>query len=127
MIKKFVKAWEEKKHLVRAVFEAAHPGSYLEVVRAVVEIMPEMDAERIHAIDDGHYQGTLIFVIPEEGYQPSSYWFVKVDYGSCSGCDTLERIRNYCDEKPTPEQVDDYMTLALHIVQRLKSMQEGDE
>lgn len=50
---------------------------------------------------------------------------MKVGYGSCSGCDTLEAIRDYSSEKPTPEQVKDYMALALHIVQGLKKM--GDD
>ena len=35
---------------------------------------------------------------------------MKVGYGSCSGCDTLEGIRYYNDDKPTEEQVRDYAT-----------------
>jgi len=38
----------------------------------------------------------------------------------CSGCDTLEGIRGYEDGTPTDEQANEYLTLALHIVQRLK-------
>ena len=37
--------------------------------------------ERIHRIDDGDYQGTLVFVIGGKGYQLSTYWYVKVSYG----------------------------------------------
>ena len=66
-----------------------------------------------------------MFVIAARGYQPSDYWYVKISYGSCSGCDTLEAIRAYSDDPPTPEQIDDYLTLALHIVQGLKKM--GDD
>lgn len=62
-------------------------------------------------------------MIAEKGYQPNDYYFVKVGYGSCSGCDTLEGIRNYEDGNPTEEQVKDYMTLALHVVQGLKRME----
>ena len=51
---------------------------------------------------------------------------MKVGYGSCSGCDTLEGIRHYNDDKPTEEQVRDYMTLALHIVQGMKRMGDGE-
>jgi hypothetical protein len=86
----------------------------------------EPDPTRIHQIDDGDYQGTLLFVIAASGYQPSDYWYVKVGYGSCSGCDTLQAIDGYggySDEAPSKDQVDDYMTLALHIIQGLKSMQ----
>ena len=66
-------------------------------------------------------------MIAAGGYQPWEYWYVKVGYGSCSGCDTLEGIRDYPDEPPTKEQIDAYMTLALHIVQGFKSMQTEEE
>ena len=80
--------------------------------------------ERIHKIDDGDYQGTLLFVIAAKGYQPSKYWAVSVGYGSCSGCDTLEGIKSDGDygESPNKQQIADYMTLALHIVQGLKQI-----
>ena len=82
------------------------------------------DLERIHRIDDGDYQGTLVFVIGGKGYQLSTYWYVKVSYGSCSGCDTLEAIREYGGDLPKPQQVEDYMKLALHIVQGLNKMED---
>lgn len=131
MIQKFVTLWEERKETLRAKFAAAHPENYLGIVKGVVELLDNddysgsPDSDRIHTIDDGDYQGTLLFVIAAKGYQPDVYWYVKVSYGSCSGCDTLENIRNYDDTPPTSEQVDDYMTLALHIVQGIKKM--GDE
>jgi hypothetical protein len=46
----------------------------------------------------------------------------KVGYGSCSGCDTLQATKDYSDEKPTPDQVSQYMILALHIVQGFKQL-----
>lgn len=108
---------------LRKKFAAAHPEDYAAVVKAVVEVVSDdLDPERVHAIDDGHYQGTLVFVIAEAGYQPSRYWYVMVAYGSCSGCDTLEGIRKYDDDPPTEKQIDLYMTLALHVVQGLKEM-----
>lgn len=130
MIPEFVAAWEQNKDKVRAQFASQHPGSYIDIVKIVVQNMPEdvMDADRIHKIDDGDYQGTLLFVIGADGYQPSQYWAVKVGYGSCSGCDTLQSIMDssYSDDdndgKPTESQVNDYMTLALHIVQGLKEI-----
>ena len=76
----------------------------------------------ILSIDHGDYQGTLLFIIAASGYQPNKYWFVKVDYGSCSGCDTLEGIRCYSDGPPSDAQVADYMTLALHILQGIKPL-----
>jgi hypothetical protein len=128
MIKEFVEKWEANKSKVEQKFQQAHPNDYEDVVKAVIEILSDgddydvPDPVRIHVINDGDYQGTLLVVIGAKGYQPHDYWAVKVYYGSCSGCDTLQGIRNYEADPPNPEQVKDYMTLALHIVQGLKEI-----
>lgn len=131
MIEQFVTRWNENKDKLETRFAESHPTDYETIVTEVVKIVTTKvygeyapDPERITEIDDGDYQGTLLYVIPEKGYQPSDYYYVKVGYGSCSGCDTLESIRNYSDCKPTKEQVKHYMTLALHIVQNLKKMKD---
>ena len=133
MIQKFVNRFMAAESVLREKFAAKHPDAYIDIVKAVVDVIKgegtygEPDATRIHQIDDGDYQGTLVFVIAAGGYQPWEYWYVKVGYGSCSGCDTLEGIRDYSDDPVTKEQVDAYMTLALHIVQGFKSMQTEEE
>ena len=125
MIKEFVEKWYLNKEATRAYFATVHPEAYIDIVKQVIIAITDdeyesPDPERIHLIDDGNYQGTLLFIIAAKYYQPDVYWYVKVDYGSCSRCDTLEAIRDYGDEPLTEEQLDDYMTLALHIVQGLK-------
>jgi hypothetical protein len=142
MIESFVSAFMAAKPRLEATFAAQHPESYKDIVRAVVETLnPDddyglPDSERIHVIDDGEYQGTLLFIIAANSYQPSDYWFVKVSYGSCSACDTLQSIRDdfpwdgdsdddSFGATPTPSQVAGYMTLALHIVQGLKKLGDG--
>ncbi|MBU6488276.1 MAG: hypothetical protein KGQ57_10655 [Burkholderiales bacterium] len=130
MIEQFVTRWEANKAAIRAEFEAKHPHGYIDVVRAVIRhinsdgLYSDPSPDRIHQIDDGDYQGTLVFVIAAAGYQPSDYWYVRMSYGSCSVCDALQSIKDYSDEDdpPSEEQVDRYMTMALHIVQRLKKM-----
>lgn len=131
MIEEFTKAWFANLHALREKFEAAHPDDYKSVVRAVIQMLHDAsdrhdkpDPDRIHEIDDGDYKGTLVYVIGSTGYQPSNYWYVRVGYGSCSGCDTLEAIRSYDNEAPRNDQVDQYMTLALHIVQGLRQMND---
>lgn len=137
MIKELVDRYMAPKNQdkLRAAFMAAHPEDYKAIVKMVIETVVDPDnvygayspdPERIHVIDDGDYQGTLLFVIGAKGYQPSEYWFVKVYYGSCSGCDTLEAIRGYNNRLPSEEQVKGYMTLALHIIQGLKAMESED-
>jgi hypothetical protein len=80
------------------------------------------DIDKMRVIDDGHYQGTKIFIIPKDTYQPSinDYITTHTYYGSCSGCDTLQSICEYDEGLPTEEQVKRYMTLALHLVQKLR-------
>jgi hypothetical protein len=133
MIKDFVDRFMQNKDVLRAKFEADFPHEYKDIVKAVVEIITakeytthDIDPERIHEIDDGDYQGTLVYVVAEKGYQPSNYYYVRVDYGSCSGCDTLQSIESTHEFSADKKQsIDDLITLALHIVQGLKKM--GDE
>lgn len=131
MIQEFVDRFMTVTPELKEKIAKAPPGDYMSVVKYVAEAlaMPEeyrgIDPERIHEINDGDYQGTLVYVIGASGYQPSRYWYVKVSYGSCSGCDTLEAIRNYSDEPLTEDQINEYWTLMLHVVQGLKEM--GDE
>jgi hypothetical protein len=54
-----------------------------------------------------------------------------VGYGSCSGCDTLQNLIDYSDveddsAETIKEKVDGLMTLALHIVQNMRLMNEGE-
>jgi hypothetical protein len=118
------------KGALRETWRASPPGEYKDIVRAVVRLVADdndsstPDPERVHQIDDGNYQGTLVFVIGATGYQPSDYWYVRVSYGSCSGCDTMEAIRSDggWDEPPSESQLDRFLTLALHVVQQFKAM-----
>jgi len=132
MIKEFVDAWFAHKHELEALFREQHPESYGDILKPVIGIMSKIkgmhvpDPERITTIDHGSYSGTLVYVIAEKGYDPDVYWYVRISYGSCSGCDTLENLRDYIDSKPTDAQVKGYMTLALHIVQQLKQMDGED-
>lgn len=130
MIQEIVNLWEENKSKIREELSKEPPSDYTGLVKLVIKYVGEsldMDAERIHCINDGNYQGTLLFIIPEVLDQPHDYWYVKVDYGSCCGCDTLERIKsnNYSEDKiPDEQQLNDYMMLALHIVQGIKAIED---
>lgn len=138
MISKFMDKWESRRSEIEDLYSTKHPESYSEIVREAINLLRGdsdddenydesiPDPERIHSIDDGHYQGTLLFVIGAKGYQPSTYWFVKINYGSCSGCDWLEGTRGYSDEKPSKEQTDEYVRMVAHVIQGLKPMQEED-
>lgn len=126
MIEKFIETYMKNKHQIEHKLKTAHVEEYKDLVKMVIETIHDEDdyespdPERIHEINDGDYQGTLLYLIAASGYQPDRYWYVKIAYGSCSGCDTLQNIQGYSDEPPTEQQIKDYMTLALHIVQGLK-------
>lgn len=130
MIKRFVQRWEQRKEYAEAAFAATHPEGYADVVRVVVEALNDTDdgwwpdPNRIAEIDHGDYQGTVMYVIGERGYHPHVYWAVAVGYGSCSGCDTLQSIQalRFDADQPTPEQVKQYMMLALDIVRGLRQI-----
>lgn len=133
MIAKFVERWEAGKAKLQEQYRSSFPEGYGAIVKDVVEILHDEDdygrcpdPERIHRIDDGDYQGTLLFVIGATGYQPSTYWAVAISYGSCSGCDTFEAIRRNYDGPQSDETIADLMALALHIVQGLKCITDGD-
>ena len=61
----------------------------------------EFDEDEITVIDNGDYQGTQLFMIPRKTYQPSAgdYLLTYTYYGSCSGCDTLQGMQKWSDEK----------------------------
>lgn len=135
MIKDFVLAWDANKEILKqyiASHEQKYYDSYEKIVRMLFEqvINPYLidkgkrpyNLDRIHEIDDGCYQGTLLYVIPQDTYQPSYWEYVAtyVYYGSCSGCDTLLGIFSYPDNLPNEDQVKDYVDLCLDILQHCK-------
>jgi len=131
MIQKFIDRWLANKAIAEEWLRRQHPDKYKDLVGLVVKCISDKneyydpDPDRIHQIDDGDDQGTLVFVIGAKDYQPYDYWYVRIGYGSCSACDTLAGIRERADGPPNEEQVKDYMTLCLHIVERMKQM-DGD-
>lgn len=132
MITELVKQWEENNNKLEDYFTNTKQEEYTDyefIVRKIFELcipkatdLYDWNLDKMTVIDDGDYQGTQIFIIPTDTYQPSVSDYVVTDtyYGSCSGCDTLQGICEYEDGLPTQEQVKEYMTLALHLVQKLK-------
>ena len=105
-------SWEYEDILRLIIQNVLNPGSVYHFAKL---------SNNFHVINDGSYQGTLIFLMYRECYQPSidDYLITFVEYGSCSGCDTLQGIQS--DEywvKGDP--VSDYMALCKDIVTNLK-------
>lgn len=138
MIKHCLNKWEKNKKRLRE--NIAHNKeiknyTYKDLLKLVISIILndgedeivdvwnfKLDIDNITEIDNGNYQGTLLYVVPFQDYNPaeSDYLMTFVSYGSCSGCDTLLHIQadyeNYGDELPTKQQVKDYMALAKDLI-----------
>ena len=143
MIVEFVNAWEQNKEKLEEYFRTHKQTEYCHdyenlvkllfdiVINSGIEVDPiwtynnKFDTDEITVIDNGDYQGTLIFILHKNTYQPdvSEHLYTHVNYGSCSGCDTLQAIHMYdYDKYPTEEQVQDYMMLCLHLLQNCHFM-----
>ena len=122
MIKEIIKKWDTNKHLLQRHLEKNtgfyRDCDYEDILKSVIRHVLENEYENITEVDDGHYQGTLIFLFHEKTYQPNEqdYIVTRVSYGSCSYCDTLQAAQ-YGDDK---HFVSNIMTLALHLVQNMK-------
>ena len=142
MIPEIVIKWEKNKINLKKYFENTNQSeyqSYESIVRKIFELVitdvdnkwggkDSFDIKKMTVIDDGDYQGTTIYIIPKDTYQPDTNDYLVTDnyYGSCSGCDTLLSISGYDDNLPNEKQVKEYMTIALHLVQRMKWLNSED-
>lgn len=139
MLTEFVEAWNENKDKLEKYFKNTEQKKYDEyekILKQLIKIVinpylsnkryKTLDIEKIRVIDDGDYQGTQIYIIPFDLYQPDveDYVYTNNYYGSCSGCDTLLSISNYQEGIPTPKQVEGYMTIALHLLQKFKKLED---
>ena len=139
MIQEIIKRWEENKYKLEEYFSTTKQekfASYEAIVQKIFELVINSDEDsyerfninKMTVIDDGYYQGTQIFIIPKDTYQPNidDYLITHTYYGSCSGCDVIEGIRNYSSGLPTEQQVKEYMILALHLVQKMKRITDDE-
>ena len=139
MIQEIIKKWEENKYKLEEYFSTTKQeefASYETIIQKIFELVINSDEDsyerfninKMTVIDDGYYQGTQIFIIPKDTYQPNidDYLITHTYYGSCSGCDVLEGIRNYSSGLPTEQQVKEYIILALHLVQKMKRITDDN-
>ena len=146
MVKEFVEAWDVRKgeleEYIRTHNQSEYGYSYESLVRTLfnVVINPTLSdtglfggkkyvTDEITVIDDGNYQGCLLFILHRDRYQPGprEYIWTSVYYGSCSCCDTLQGIQDNYGEMPNSEEtVKDYMDLLLHLLQNCHRFVEND-
>lgn len=135
MIEQAINQWNAHKEELREYLkthEQEEYDSYAKLFKLIVKIVLNtkgddnmyLDPEKMTVIDNGDYSGTQIFILPTTSYLPdiNDYYWTNDYYGSCSGCDTLLSIIDDGGGLPSEKQVDEYMTLCLHQVQRLKKL-----
>ena len=135
MDKEIIKSWEENKDRIREYIsktEQSKYSSYKSLVKLIIKYVVNTkeklyNEKKIRVVDSNGYHGIQIFLVPEIRYEVFKYLTTCVNYGSCSGCDTLISIQNYGLEIPSEEQVNDYMTLLLHLVQNIKIIGESEK
>ena len=131
MLKIVVEKWWKNKNKLEAAYRFKtgwNSCSYLDIVKETINSIlndndgyTKWDIEHITEIDNGDYQGTLLYLIPENTYQPSSdeYLMTYVYYGSCSGCDTLQAIQEWSEGPLKEDQIKEFMMLSLHLLENM--------
>lgn len=133
MIKEFLEKWWKYKDNMESYFRGFEDISGVEyhgIVKALVENILNQGVEwcklskEVKVIDDGDYEGTMIFIFHNDTCTPSitDYFFTHNYYGSCSGCDTLLSIVEGSGGKATDEQVKLLMRLAFDLLRNIKPM-----
>lgn len=82
-----------------------------------------LDLDNIVEINNGDYQGTLLYLVPFETYQPSEYEYLMtyIGYGSCSCCDTLQGLELWDEytENEYENVIKGHMFLARDILSHI--------
>lgn len=149
MLKYCAEKWDKNKTLLmnalqsEEIYNELRVCIYADLVQLVVKYIlnnekeeydtGEWDENNITEVDNGDYQGTLLYLIPAKTSQPcaNEYLITFVDYGSCGGCDTLIGIQTsmpyqgYCESDEQfvilkRKTIEDFMTLCLRLVQHIK-------
>ena len=139
MDKDILKYWDKNNHKIKEWLKNIDDTylHYGELLKKTIELIIDdygyglPDHSLLTEIDNGDYQGTIIFIIGGYGYQPSvqDHWHTNTYYGSCSGCDTLQSI--LCDYAHDGEgfsdgQINDLWTLCLHMIQKMKRLEDAN-
>lgn len=132
MIPEVIEKWNNNKDKLQKWFEENTYDKYYnykQIVEVIASIILEYEEPEVTEVDNGYYQGTSIFILVDKAdiyYSVDDYLITYNYYGSCSGCDTLQGIIAYIDYEtkiPNEEQVKELMTLALHLIQRIQTLQ----
>lgn len=132
MIKILRDQWAKNEHVLKEALEKLdHEPTYADLVELTFDKIYnhendycykvcDLKTDSMTHINDGDYEGTHIFLIPFDTYDPdaSDYLMTYASYGSCSGCDTLLSITGYMDPPYNEGQIKNLLSLCRDIVVR---------
>lgn len=124
MIKYCLECWNKNKNILQNYLQTQNRDyinslNYATICRLVFTYIlsgeQSFDIDNITEIDNGDYQGTLIYLVPFDTYQPSEYeyFMTYIGYGSCCVCDPLQSLQ-YEDDKEV--MIRDLMIICKDIV-----------
>lgn len=130
MLKIMKDRWNENSEKLRAALAERtdlNSCNYEDLVKITFETIFNSSAEgygnnlnldKIHTIDDGDYQGTILFVIPFDTYLPGSneYIMTYIGYGTCSYCDALQSVQEWNDGKISEKQLPGFMAICKDLI-----------
>lgn len=147
MLKEYVEAWYRNRDKLKTYFEThtqeQYAENYTDLLKTVIEVVindPQkvLNVDGLIEHDSDDYQGDYIWLIPKVNAWPWvwDYMFCYIEYGSCSGCDTLlgiyqgyyETDGEFGDGKlPNPQRVRDYLYLSLQLLQNMRPLVTDEE
>ena len=125
MIKYAVRQWNNNEKLLENALRKMQnaeklPTDYEVLLKLVIQKVLNVDSnytwsDNITVVDDGDYQGSLLFAIHLDAYQPSTedYLLTFTYYGSCGSCDTLMGAYGNANKE---SQIQDYMAICKDLV-----------
>ena len=126
---------KNSKKLYEEIVKRGTDVDYIDLVRMSVNCVlnegetgcETWDTDNITVIDNGDYQGTLLFMIPRRVYQPSEYDYLLTfaGYGSCSGCDALLSIIGYSNDGMTEDIARELLVLCKHLIENIVKPYNG--
>lgn len=133
----YAESWFRQKEELRKYLQTheqmEYAKDYIDLLKVLIQIVINPDEEerplkieQIIEIDKGCYGGEKVWLIPQEE-EPDVRDFIVtyMAYGTCSGCDLLEGIISNSDmvtDFANEKQINDYMLLALHLLQRMRRL-----
>lgn len=132
MLKYCLEKWDKNKNILEEKLRTTkglNECRYKDLVKMVVDYILNYNTEYeldvwsddITEVDHGSYSGTLLYLIHKDEYAPyeNDYLMTYVNYGSCSGCDTLKSIQSWDwddDGLLNEGQIKAFMTLCKDLV-----------